>query len=361
MKVTTLLVCLVLVFAIGPMSLPGKADKTPSRWVKNKSDYPEVLEYTYNYTFDYDVITLETTFQPFNHTSGSVEKTFPTTNDFRLRDVTTVSVYCWINAYRVDNVTITASLNGYQAMNHYFMTGIEYKQNLLFILDNSYSMVPPPINHFNLSVAVGFSKKQAYDYKQVFWLCIFGLTIRTAFRQNFGDLTQLNETNSHITALIINPTYDIMTSDVYFNKTWYSMSNYDYTLDFLVIMPYQIEYYQKSCYLNITFSYTYEVRIWQIALEHFALISTTTHLYSVNYLFRYVPGKTGSVARGFIKINPKTNGYYHIKVNGQLYIANEPVRIFPDSKEMELFLFTNVSIVIPGVLLSKLIYKRLKI
>ena len=359
MKVLTLLVCLVLVLAIRPVSLPVKADKTPSRWMKNKSDYPEVLEYTYNYTFDYDVITLDTTFSPFNHTSGSVEKTFPTTNDFQLRDVTTVSVYCWINAYRVDNVTIIASLNGYQAMNHYFLTSIDYKQNLLFILDNNSSMVPPPINQFDLSVSVGFSKNHAYDYKQVFWLCIFGLTIRTAFRQNFGDLTKLNEMNSHITALIINPTYDLMTSDILFNNTWFSLSKYDYTLDFLIIMPYQIEYYKKGCYLNITFSYNYKVQILQIALEQFALISTTSHDYSVNYLFRYVPGKTGSIVRGFIKINPRVKEYYHINVNGQFYIANEPVRIFPDSKEMELFLFMNVSIIIPVVLLSKLIYKRL--
>lgn len=288
-------------------------------------------------------------------------KTFPTTKGFQLRDITTLSVYCWINAVAVTNITITAALNNIPALNHYYFSSVKFKQNLIFILDEKSSAYLLDTNSLNISASVGFAKKPAYQATQLFSLLVWSITIRTAYRQNFGDLSNLNKTNSHVTALLFNPSYNLVTSDIYFDKIWFGFSNYDYIVDFILIMPYQVEQFKKSLYLNLTIRYDKAATIDQFFLEYFTLIQSSTTDNSISFLFRYVPQKTNPLTRGYFKIHPQTSGDYHIKLDGQMYITNQKVKIFPGTKEMEFFLFVNVSVIVPLAMMSKLIYKRLRI
>ena len=80
MKVEALVLCSIFLLTVYHSFLPVSADSGPSTGHTQPSlSYPEVLSYTFNYTFDYDTISLNPQIKDFNHTSGSVIKTNPVT------------------------------------------------------------------------------------------------------------------------------------------------------------------------------------------------------------------------------------------------------------------------------------------
>lgn len=112
------------------------------------------------------------------------------------------------------------------------------------------------------------------------------------------------------------------------------------------------------CYFNLTISYTIELVILGMTMQDFAIISTTTTAKSVTYLLRYVPDTPRPVVYGSFEFIPRVENLYYINLVRQLFVADQTVKLYPGSNEMEIVLFITVAIVIPFSALAKLIYRR---
>ena len=95
-----------------------------------------------------------------------------------------------------------------------------------------------------------------------------------------------------------------------------------------------------------------------MTMQDFAIVSTTPTAKAVTYLMRYVPDKQNAVVYGIFEFIPRVSIMYYIDLTGQLFVADQALKLYPGSNEMDIGLFITVTIVIPLSALSKLIYRR---
>lgn len=351
-----LLLTLIVCFFIPHLQLTGQATNGNPRISLHNSDYPEMLEYTFNYT-DIGNFAVNCPKDGFTSSASFIQK-FSTNGSQMLRDVTTIAVYVWTGPSMVDHANVSLSLNGHEARNSYYLTEFPAHLNLYFVIDDSAMILFNAENEINLTVQASFEHEP-------YWNSIYldfpvrGIQIKTVYRPRLGDLGPLNETNSKFTAVIIDKKYIIPVNNyVLFNNTNNAVGLNYVMIYFLVVLPWDVEHFTKNCYLTITIEYNLLLNILQFRLEDFTIISSTTKGNSVSYFLRYMRSKPSGVARGLFEFYPRAQAVYHVNFNGQYFIANEPVKLFPESNEMGIALFINATLVIPLVALSKLIYRR---
>lgn len=326
------------------------------------NSYPEELDYFYNSSVFQSNSNL---FLPYNHNqyrfTGSFEKNFTKKEMPQFRDVTLVSVEFFCVEDIVDHYTISASLNGQNATNSYSFNGFGWGifRKMVFILDNSSHAMSLTNNILHFYIDGYYLKNLGwnYGYGSGFQIRIVTMTVRTAFRQSFSDSGSLNASNSHITALLFDQSVLLNQRDFY--NTTDPIISTDYTIPFLLVLPQYIENFQKQIFLNITISSNQPITLSKFFLENFAIVASSVDSNSVNYLMKYVHYTTESLSTGSFHIHLGDTALTHIKLSGILYVSNEPVQVFPKSKEMGIALFLTVTLAIPVVLLSKLIYRRL--
>lgn len=314
------------------------------------STYPEFLEANLPYT--------SKTFH-FNQTFSemTIVKTF-TISQFR--DVTFADILIEQSGSNVNSVSFSVKLNGINATNSYSESNLFDRESILFILDAHAMILPknPNILTFTVNVTFkepnpwGFTKTQAYSFK------FDEISIKTSYQQSISQITnQLNQSNSHFTALIVDPVYNLATQGSMLGNNSNFFSPFTYGMNFYVILPKELK---NDYYLNISFSYASNIDIKAIFLKNFGLVTSNQNSNGISYLFRYIGGNNpGSLSEGTFSFSPRSPGIININLQGYFFI-NDNYKIFPGGPEMDLFLFVNATIIIPLALLSKLIYRRLR-
>ncbi len=316
--------------------------------VTAQSSYPEVLE---------SKVPFQNVFYQFNETQSNmtIQRTF-TIEQFSV--LTFADVLIEQSGNLVDQITIKVQLNGVNATNDHQESNLFDQENILFILDDQAMILPKTTNILTFYVTVTFKQKAIWQFNQHqhYQLRFDAITIKTAYRQQI-DVTnqQLNQSNSHFTALIIDPTYNLATQGVLVGNTTNVGSLFAYEMPFYLIMPKNIK---SSYYLNLTFSFNLGFSIRAIFLDQFGLATSNSIENGMSYTFRYISHKEVPLVKGLLKFNPKTAGIYNVSVKGNFFITNS-YKLFPGSQEMDLFLFINASIIVPLLVLAKLIYRRL--
>lgn len=316
--------------------------------VSAQSTYPEVLE---------SDVPFQNVFYHFNGTitNATITRTF-TIKQFR--DVTFADVLIEQSGQLVNHVTISAQLNGVNATNVHQESNLFDQENILFILDQQAMIIPKPTNTLTFFISVTFNQKAVWQYMehQQYEIRFDAIKIKTAYRQQIDTTNQqLNQSNSKFTALIIDPTYKIATQGVLVGNSSNVGSLFAYDMNFYIIMPKTIK---SNYYLNITFTFNLGYSIRAIFLNQFGLVSSQTVTNGISYTFRYISNKDTPIVTGVLKFNPKSSGIYNVGISGNFFITNS-YKLFPGGPEMDLFLFINASIIIPLLVLSKLIYRRL--
>ena len=328
-------------------------------------NYPEMQRQTFNLTKPL-VLVLNPGYKDvkFNHTGGSFIYNFTTLSFNQLADVTIVSAHFTENENLFDYINFTASLNSFKSTNYYYFTDFQPSTTLNFIVDDSSHAYLNNENHITIQISVGFKNiTQGFDlfpnpYEQMFLVTLDGLSIETTWRQQFNPSDSLNANNSHITALIINPSYLVPTGNILFPNLSFSLSGYNYWINFALILPKGIDQNSKQCYFNLTINYNFDLIILNIFMQNFAIVSTTTTAKTVTYLMRYVSDTPKAVAYGSFEFIPKVENVYYMELTGQLFVADQSLKLYPGSNEMDMVLFVTVTIVIPLSALAKLIYRR---
>ena len=84
---------------------------------------------------------------------------------------------------------------------------------MLFILDDKAMIIPKNTNILTFSISVSFNPKALWDFtsQQSYSIRFNAITIETSYRQQVPSDSQLNQTKTLITALIIDPYYQFAT------------------------------------------------------------------------------------------------------------------------------------------------------
>lgn len=300
---------------------------------------------------------------PYDNTTYAFDPAYDNltiTRNFQIsefRDVTFANVFIQQSGYGINNVEISLQLNDQNATNNYVLSNLADQQSLLFILDDKAMIIPKSTNTLTFSISVSFNPKALWDFtsQQTYSIRFNAITIETSYRQQVPSDSQLNQTNSQFTALIIDPNYQIATQGFLSNKS-NGFSLFAYDLEFYIVLPKNIK---STYFLNITISYNYAIDINSLSIDQFGLQTSSQSDSNATYTFRYIDsGQTNSIAKGLFKFNPKSAGIYTFNIKGQFFVTNS-FKLFPGSPEMDFFLFINATIIIPMVFLSKLIYRRL--
>ena len=155
----------------------------------------------------------------------------------------------------------------------------------------------------------------------------------------------------------MDPKYHIATQGALLGNKSNVFSLYAYQLPFYIIMPKNMK---SNYYLNISFMFNLGFSIRSINIDQFGLVSSSSAKDGIGYTFRYISNNISEnlLINGMIQFNPKNNGIYHVVLEGNFFITNS-YKIWPGSPEMDLFLFINATLIIPLLVLSKLLYRRL--
>ena len=276
------------------------------------------------------------------------------------RDVTVADVLLEQTGQLVSKVTITAQINGENATNVHQESQLFDQEDALFILDDSAKLLPKETNILTFTIRVAFKEPAVWEVfqNQYYSIRFDAITVKTAYRQDVSvENSFLNQTNSRFTALIMNPEYQVATQGALLGNKSNVFSLYAYQLPFYIIMPKNVK---SNYYLNITFTFNLGFSIRSINIDNFGLVSSSNTKDGISYTFRCInnsPNAT-SLIKGLIQFNPKNNGIYHVGIQGNFFITNS-YKIWPGSPEMDLFLFINATLIIPLLILSKLLYRRL--
>ena len=288
--------------------------------------------------------------------NSTITKTFQITE---FRDVTFADVLVEQSGQHVASVTISVKLNGVNATKSHTENSLVDLEPLFFILDDQAMILPKEQNVLSFSISVTFNEPNAWDLNkdQSYSLIFRSITIKSAYRQSVNaDVSTFNQSNSHFTALLIDPTYNIATPGTITGDKNTLLSLFSYDLNFYIVLPKEMK---SNYFINLTFSYSSAIDIKSIFIENFGLVSSFQTDTGISYVFRYISNKdSGSLSKGTFSFTPKQSGFYTFHLNGFFFITDN-YKLFPGGPEMDLFLFVNATIIIPLVVLSKLIYRRL--
>jgi hypothetical protein len=311
------------------------------------NSYPEFLEVT---------LPFEDTLYSFNatHNNQTISKSFDIS---QFRDVTFIDLLIEQSGDLIGKIEISVQMNDINASNMYQDTNIFDQKKIFFLIDDKAMIIPKTNNILAIHVQVSFKDKNVWDFtkEQQYKIRFNDISVKTSYRQSIDSdtLNNLNESNSQFTALILDPSYQIPTQGLSTGAN-NILSVFTYSLDFYVIVPKEI---QSNYYLNITINSNYEIDSKSIFLENFGLISSFSTDFGVSYSFRYISDSDQAISKGVYKFNPKQAGIYYFDLQGYFFIS-ESYMLFPGSIEMDMFLFFNVSIIIPVLFLTRLVYKR---
>ena len=318
--------------------------------VTGQSPYPEILQVD---------LPIQTTFYNFTATANNmtIQRSFAIKE---FRDVTFADVLLEQTGQLIAKVTITAQINGVNATNVHQESTLFDQEDALFILDDSAKLLPKETNILTFTITVDFKEPAVWEVfqHQYYSVRLDAIAIKTAYRQDVSvESSLLNQSNSRFTALIMNPEYQIATQGALLGNKSNVFSLYAYQLPFYIILPKNIK---SNYYLNISFTFNLGFSIRSINIGNFGLVSSSKTKDGISYTFRYIKNDPSnqSLIKGMMQFNPKANGIYHVGIQGDFFITKN-YKIWPGSAEMDLFLFINATLIIPLLVLSKLLYRRL--
>lgn len=311
--------------------------------------YPEFLEVNLPY---------ENTTYLFNPILNNltVQRTFKISE---FRDVTFADLLIQQSGAHVDTVTISVQLNGVNATTMHSENDLLDLEPLFFILDDQAMILPKETNTLDITISVSFKEPNAWDLNkdQYYSIKFNQISIKTVYRQKINaDISNLNQSNSQFTALLIDPNYNIATPGSITGNSSTLISLFSYDLPFYIILPKEMK---SNYFINITFTFSSPIDIKAIFIENFGLVTSYQSDSAISYVFRYISNTDiGSLSKGTFSFTPRQSGFYAITTRGYFFITDS-YKIFPGGPEMDLFLFVNATIIIPLAVLSKLIYRRL--
>jgi len=320
--------------------------------VSAQSTYPEVLE---------TELPFQNTFYKFNGTNNNmtVQRTF-SIKEFR--DVTFADVLLEQSGQLVHSVIINLQLNGVNATTSHTESNLFDQEQILFILDEQAMIVPKTTNVLTFFITVQFNKPAVWQYMehQHYEIRFDSIKIKTAYRQQIDvSSSQLNQSNSQFTAVIMDPSYQLATQGVLLGNKSNVGSLFAYDLSFYLIMPKTIK---SNYYLNVTFTFNLDYSIRASNIDQFGLVAShdLANGNGISYTFRYISNQANPppIVSGVLKFNPKNSGKYNVGIVGNYFITDS-YKLFPGGPEMDFFLFINASIILPVLFLSKFLYRRL--